>query len=193
VAAVKAAIPAHRLPAPDHRYAASGRRVAEGENVFSVAATGGGTLLQWLLNGVEVAGATAATDSGRDAHSRSRYSVRVSTGARSSQRQLTVTAGGPVPWVHGQRPPSGYILVRAPTVVAWGTGMVGGTAHWRLAARRDRVGCRGRDCPPDKLVIASNGSLSGPQCRGRLGRAGQQLQSTGPRCGAIGQVASVAG
>ncbi len=186
--------------------------VAEGENVtFSVAATGGGTLsYQWLLNGVEVAGATAATyrlGAATLAQSGRSYSVRVSNAGGSVTSQaasLTVTAGGPQVAVTVQRlsaSPSGYILgARADgSVVAWGTGMVGGNGT-ALAGSAARVvtGVSGAAAviahPERSLVIASNGSLSGwgRNAEGALGVRVSSFNQLVPDAVPIGQVASVA-
>lgn len=110
-----------------------------GEVSFTVVAAGtGGLRYQWMLNGVEIAGATAASytlSAVTVAQSGGAYTVKVSNAGGSVTSQaasLTVTARASTLSPKAQRlsgSPSGYMLAtRADgSVVAWGTGMVGGT------------------------------------------------------------------
>ena len=105
---------------------------------FTVAASGSGELTyQWLANGIEIAGATAAsytTAATALSDSGTTYSVRVSDSSGSvlsASVTLTVTSAQALmsPKVQRLSAGNGYVLgVRADgSVLAWGTNMVGGT------------------------------------------------------------------
>jgi alpha-tubulin suppressor-like RCC1 family protein len=204
--------PPAAVAAPTITAQPSAARVMENETAaFRVTASGAGTLsYQWLLNGAEVAGATSDTFTVTNAglaQSGSSYTVRVSNAGgsvTSLPATLTVSTGPGLVAPKAQRlsaSPSGYLLgTRADgSIVAWGSGMVGGTGT-PVAGTVARVvtgvsgGLAVAAQSERSLVVTSDGSLYG-WGRNQDGALGVQLTDS-PLLVAnavkIGQVASVA-